>query len=106
MSGNGNAWFSDIIGDGSNVADQLQAIKNFAYQAFDKLDKDQNGFISRKELEVAIAADLQQNEQKFLQFLLDNHEQITEACDDGSTSTDGISRKDLDLYFDLIATLL
>ncbi len=104
MANDSNAWFSDIVGDGSNVSDQLQAIKNFAYNSFDKLDKDKNGFISRKELEVAIAADLDQTEQKFLVFLLDNHEQIAEACDDAEL--DGISRNDLEQYFDLISTLL
>ena len=101
-----NAWFADIASDGSSVAEQLKSIKTFAYEAFDKLDKDQNGYISRKELELAIAADLQYTEQKFLKFLLENHEQIAEACDEGGASMEGISRDDLEQYFDLIATLL
>lgn len=98
------SWFSDVAGDGSSVADQLQSIKKFAYRSFDRLDQDNNGYISRAELEEAIAANLGGTEQKFLVFLLDNHEQISEASEDASP--DGISRQDLDLYFELISTLL
>ncbi len=106
MAGTEDTWFSDIIGDGSQIGDQLKAVKDFAYSSFDKLDKDGNGFLSRKELELALAADLQNTEKKFLEFLLDNHEQICEACDDGRVSADGISRQDLEFYFELIRTLL
>lgn len=101
-----NTWFADIMGDGSQMGDQLQAIKNFAYIAFDKIDKDGNGFLSQVELEALLASgELGKREQSFLTFLLDNHDQIAEATDEGEHA-DGISRYDLEAYFDLIATLL
>jgi hypothetical protein len=101
-----SSWFADILGDGSNIAEQLKAVKAFAYQAFDKLDIDQNGFISHEELEATLKGEgLQPRERMFVTFLLDNHDQIADAFDE-RTIADGISRKDLEFYFDLVATLL
>jgi len=103
---NGETWFSDITGDGSSIAEQLQSVKDFAYRSFDRLDSDKNGFISHEELEAALGSDqLSPRERKFLAFLLENHDQIAEAYDE-FVGNDGISRKDLESYFELIATLL
>ena len=102
------AWFADLIGDGSKIADQLKEVKEFAYNSFDSLDKDGNGFLSCEELELACnnAVDLNYRQRSFLKFLLDNHEQISEAYDDGDMESYGVSREDLESYFELIATLL
>jgi hypothetical protein len=104
-SGN-DAWFTDILGDGSDVGEQLKAVKDFAYRSFDKLDRDKNGFVSHDELELALAnSELNPREKMFLSFLLENHDQIADAFDE-RTIADGISKKDLDAYFELISTLL
>ena len=102
----GSSWFADILGDGSAVQEQLEAIKLFAYKAFDKLDRDGNGFISDDELETALqSGDLLPRERNFLTFLQENHDQIADAFNE-NTISDGISRQDLEAYFDLVATLL
>lgn len=98
-------WFADLIGDGSSLAEQLEQIKTFAYAAFDRLDTDGNGFMSQTELEEALKdASIEKKERSFLTFLLDNHDQIAEASDE--LGSDGISRSDLESYFELIAALL
>lgn len=101
----GASWFADLIGDGTGLAEQLGQIKEFAYAAFDRLDLDGNGYMSQAELEEALkASNIGEKEKSFLSFLLDNHDQIAEANEDAGS--DGISRSDLESYFELIATLL
>ncbi len=101
-----STWFADVLGDRSNIGDQLQEIKAFAYAAFDKIDKNANGFLSHDELESAAAGtEVTEKERSFLNFLIDNHDEISEACDEGEGS-EGISRTDLDNYFELISSLL
>ncbi|MBX9686716.1 MAG: hypothetical protein K2X27_08440 [Candidatus Obscuribacterales bacterium] len=101
----GDNWFADLIGDGSQIADQLMAVKTFAYAAFDKIDQNRNGFLAQDELNTALCQPvLEYREKAFLKFLLDNYEQISESFDEGHG--EGISRADLESYFDLIATLL
>ena len=100
------SWFADLIGNGANASEQLKAVKDYAYKSFDAIDKDKNGFLSHQELEQAISAASDYKQRSFLKFILDNHEQIAESEDDSLQVEDGISRKDLESYFELIATLL
>lgn len=99
-------WFADLIGNGVNATEQLKSVKEFAYKSFDAIDKDKNGYLSHLELEYAINESSDYRQRAFLKFLLDNHEQIAESEDDSAHLEDGISRQDLESYFDLIVTLL
>jgi hypothetical protein len=104
--GQAESWFSDILGGAETVNEQMQRIRDFAYSSFDRLDCDSNGFISRLELETALAdQELPIRESQFLTFLLENHDDIIDAFDE-KTIADGISRKDLESYFKLVASLL
>lgn len=100
------SWFADLIGNGANAVEQLKAIKDFAYKSFDAIDKDKNGFLSREELEQAIREGSEYKQRAFLKFILDNQDQIAEAEEDSANIEDGISRRDLESYFELISTLL
>lgn len=87
----------------------LNAVKEFAYNSFDRLDKDGNGFIEMNELQTVLDEDgaLNNREKSFVVFLLNNFEQISIMQDEGLKSpVDGISRADIELYFKLLATLL
>lgn len=86
----------------------LYAVKEFAYNSFDRLDKDGNGFIETHELaEVLENGNLSSREKSFVMFLLNNQEQISEMYDDGDNApSDGISRQDIEHYFELIANLI
>lgn len=84
----------------------LVAVREFAYHSFDRLDKDGNGFIETHELTEALEkGDLSNREKSFVHFLLNNQEQIAEMQSEEVSST-GISRKDIDSYFKLLANLL
>ncbi len=100
------SWFAELIGHGANAKEQLQAVKEYAYKSFDAIDRDKNGFLTRQELEQALHNSSDYKQRSFLKFILDNHEQIAEAEDDSVHAEDGISRDDLESYFELILTLL
>lgn len=104
-SNSSNTWFADLIGDGSSLPEQMQQIKTFAYASFDRLDQNNNGFLSQEELENALKEpSIPEKEKAFLKFLLENHQQIADAANEDSP--DGISRQDLESYFEIIAALL
>lgn len=102
------SWFKDLVGDGSKLSDQLEDVRKFAYIAFDQIDKDKNGFLTYEELEQELNnLELGYKQRSFIKFIMDNIEQIGDAADDLSKSRpDGVSRADLESYFELIATLL
>ncbi len=88
----------------------LNDIRNFAYQSFDRLDLDGNGFVSRSELlNILESGQLDNREKSFVMFLLNNQDQIQTMDDEGGAEADlekGISRTDIEVYFRLIANLL
>lgn len=86
----------------------LDDIRDFAYQAFDRLDQNANGFISRAELRNVLEhGGLDNRERSFVTFLLNNHAQIETINDDNDGEPpNGISRSDIEAYFKLIAQLL
>lgn len=105
---NQTSWLSPLIGDSASISNNLAQIRDYAYATFDKLDRDKNGFIENGEL-TTVRADpaLSEQERSFIDFLLSNRQQIADAYDENdSTHTDGISRQDIEAYFDLITCLL
>ena len=92
----------------SSVAANLHEIKEFAYGSFERLDKDGNGFIETRELIEIVESDkLTNREKSFVLFLLNNQEQISGVYDENDPqSTDGISREDVERYFELVGNLL
>lgn len=102
-----SAWFSQSNpGEvkASPVRQNLEAIKAFAYEAFDRLDTNQNGFIETDELYAAMNAEsTPMREKSYIHFLLANQPEIAKSAYEGSVENkDGISRVDLELYFRII----
>jgi hypothetical protein len=94
-----NAWFSTMANDGLN--EHFNEIRTYAYLVFDSLDTNNNGYIEMEELNSALELpNMSEREKSFITFLLNNHSSITNA------NPDGISRKDIEAYFKLIAGLL
>lgn len=87
---------------------RIRAVKQFAYDAFDKLDGDKNGYLDREELIGALVSEKTSHaDREFISFLLNNQEQISNACheQDPNKIRHGISRRDLDSYFRIILDL-
>lgn len=100
-----NAWFSQF--STRNVIDNFEEIKTFAFQAFDRLDTNRNGFIERNELEQALEAPgTTEREKSFITFLLNNQEAIAESYEEEWQQSPGISRNDIQAYFALIEGLV
>jgi hypothetical protein len=111
MTGPGNsersedAWMyarAGITSGGLRVADTLDEVKTFAYECFDMLDKDGDGFISKGELNEAVNNDrFKWREKSFICFLLRRVEDIAEAYDEewDCKKGEGISRADIQEYF-------
>jgi hypothetical protein len=107
-----NAWLSKSVTAApaeaskkmSPVQRSLEEIKQYAYEAFDRLDKNSNGFIETDELySVLEDANTPMREKSFITFLLNNQQEISDACkEDGNLPSTGISRLDLEFYFRLI----
>lgn len=98
-----SAWFSSY--SNKNLIDNFNEIKTYAYTTFDALDLDKNGFIDKDELRAAFnSPSTGDREKSFISFLLTNHEAIAEAGEE--EHIDGISRKDIAAYFDLITSLM
>lgn len=101
-----NSWFSTNAV--APMAYELGRIKEFAYRTFDVLDSNGNGYLEYTELEDALTTPGRDaREKSFIQFLLDNREQIADSFDEGEDSIlDSISRGDLEAYFTLVIDLL
>lgn len=102
-----SAWFSQSNpGEkkSSPVRQNLEQIKAYAYEAFDRLDTNKNGFIETDELYAAMNADsTPMKEKSYIMFLLCNQPEIAKQAFEGSAENkDGISRVDLELYFRVI----
>ena len=106
MSNNPNfqhAWFSTTQNDTLN--EHFNEIRTYAYLVFDSLDTNGNGYIELDELDAALnLPNMSEREKSFITFLIDNHSAIAEASEQGDPN--GISRKDIEAYFKLIANLL
>ncbi|MBZ0188802.1 MAG: hypothetical protein K8F91_21345 [Candidatus Obscuribacterales bacterium] len=104
--GSDNSWFNQF--ESANLKEHLSEIKTYAYLAFDQLDRDKNGFIDNTELMSALtSASTNEREKSFISFLINNRQAIADSYDEGSNQDpEGISRKDLDAYFNLITSLL
>jgi len=90
--------------DGISIKTSFNDIKVFAYGAYDKLDVDGDGFVSKKELANAFT-DPQSGwrEKSFLLFLMRRLDDIQDAYEEEwAEEGSGISRVDLQEYFDQI----
>ncbi|MBX9568283.1 MAG: EF-hand domain-containing protein [Candidatus Obscuribacterales bacterium] len=105
---NDRRWMHESTAE-VNIANirNLAAVKEFAYRSFDQLDRDGNGFIELTELEDALENDALGNREKsFVMFLLNNLQQIAEMVHEEGDPNDGVSRQDLESYFQLLANLI
>jgi hypothetical protein len=111
-----NAWFSLSV-DPQTAAPQkkmspaqrnLEDIKKYAYEAFDLLDTNQNGFIEASELQVVLADPATpMREKSFVMFLLSNQQEIADSVQEGTPEyRDGISRLDIEQYFKIVISRL
>lgn len=96
------AWLSHQ--DGISVKSSLNDIKVFAYGAYDKLDQDADGFVTKAELSSGFTdPDVGWREKSFLLFLIRRIDDIAAAYDEEwSDNKCGMSRVDLQEYFDQI----
>jgi hypothetical protein len=101
-----SAWVNDYVPTGT-AADAIQEIKAYAYQAFDKLDQNGNGYIETEELQSFLSnPETPGREKSFITFLLSNQEAISASVLEGATAPkSGISRLDLDAYFKLVLAM-
>ena len=101
-----NAWFSKF--STSNMSERFAEIKTYAYLAFDQLDRDRNGFLDEGELRMALEdPKTNEREKSFISFLLNNRQAIADSFDEGpDQDPEGISRRDLEAYFEVIMPLL
>lgn len=85
----------------SPVEQNLEQIKDFAFNTFDKLDTNGNGFIETDELYAYMQGEnTPMKEKSYIMFLLTNQKEIAETYKDkGGEQQEGISRADLNLYF-------
>jgi len=105
-SGFENTWFSQY--STANLAEHFNEIKTYAYLAFDQLDQDHNGFIDQDELLNALnSPQTSEREKSFISFLLNNQQAIADSFDEGQAQDpEGISRQDLEAYFNLVSGLI
>src|SRR5262245_38186838 len=105
-TGDSDSWLKDLKNPEKSMAENLARIREFAYKAFDKLDQNKNGFLEFDELYAALGSEmLNAQEKSFISFLLANEPAIAESCDEGLYVTDGISRQDIEAYFNIILPL-
>ena len=95
-------------GNDSEEMHDIVAIRDYAYEAFDRLDKDGNGFIESTELLAAkLDPSTSAKEKSFIAFLLNNQEAIADMVQEEQAGPRlGLSRDDLESYFGLISRLL
>jgi hypothetical protein len=101
------AWVTNYVPKGT-AQDSINQIKEYAFLAFDTLDKNKNGFIERTELEAALSdAEVGPREKSFITFLLTNQNAIAEQVrEDPHGPMHGISRLDLNAYFKLLLQMM
>lgn len=103
-----NFWFKPTEkSDNSNVplhTHNIEQIREYAYEAFDKLDINGNGFIETSELYEALDdPSTSMKEKSYIMFLLTHQDEISDCEDEGvEEMVNGISRLDIDMYFRLI----
>lgn len=90
--------------DGINVRSSLNDIKVFAYGAYDRLDQDADGFVTKAELSNGFTdPELGWREKSFLLFLIRRLDDIAAAYEEEwAEDQQGISRVDLQEYFEQI----
>lgn len=90
------------------VQQNIEAIREYAYEAFDKLDTNGNGFIETSELYDALDDEnTPMREKSYIMFLLNHQDEISDCEDEGVPEmVDGISRMDLEHYFRIIISRL
>jgi hypothetical protein len=111
-----NAWFSrtPAASEPSSAPKKLspmqrniEDIKQYAYEAFDSLDANKNGFIEMDELAAHLNdPNVPMREKSFVSFLINNHDDIEKACAEGGATKNGISRLDIEFYFKLVLSQL
>jgi hypothetical protein len=111
-----NAWFSRspapaepaaVAKKISPVQKSIEEIKQYAYDAFDKLDTNKNGFIEMDELAASLQdPNVPMREKSFISFLINNHDDIEKSVAEGSDQKTGISRLDIEYYFRLVISQL
>lgn len=111
-----NAWFSRTPAQADVSAGQkkvspvqrnIEDIKKYAYDAFDHLDTNKNGFVEMHELAASLNdPNVPMREKSFISFLINNHDDIEQACSEGGESKNGISRLDIEFYFRLVLSKL
>ncbi|MCW5821905.1 MAG: hypothetical protein KIT34_03830 [Cyanobacteria bacterium TGS_CYA1] len=90
------------------VQQNIEAIRAYAYESFDKLDTNGNGFIETSELYDALEDEnTPMREKSYIMFLLNHQDEISDCEDEGVPEmVDGISRMDLEHYFRIIISRL
>lgn len=112
-----NAWFSrspaapEPAASGkkiSPVQKSIEEIKQYAYEAFDKLDRNGNGFVEMDELASFLEdPNTPMREKSFISFLINNHDDIEKSCaESAGDKKNGISRLDIEFYFRLVISQL
>jgi len=107
-----NAWFSLSVEPQqkkvSPAQRNLEDIKRYAYEQFDKLDTNNNGFIEASELHTVFNdPNVPMREKSFIMFLLSNQQDIADAVQEGTPEyRDGISRLDIEQYFKIVLSRL
>ncbi len=99
-----SAWYRCTPSSGIRIADTLDEVKSFAYDSFDRLDKNNDGFVSRQELnEVLHDHRWSWRDRSYVSFLLRRLDDIKAAYDEEwGDDVDGISRVDIQEYFNAI----
>ncbi len=99
-------WFrTTTVSQGIHVGDSLDEVKLFAFECFDRLDHNNNGFLSRAELMKAVIDERWGiRERSYICFLLRRLDDISESYSEEwrCAQTDGVSRADIQEYFNLI----
>lgn len=96
------AWYKKCTGDGIDLRGKLDEIKWFAYNCFDDLDTDKDGFLDRNEIKAALdSPDTDWREKSYLTFLLRRLDDIQSAYKEEwpDDARDGFSRTDIQEYF-------
>ncbi len=108
-----NRWFAPVKSETGetklNIVQQnMEAIRAYAYEAFDKIDTNGNGFIETEELYAAVDDDnIPMREKSYIMFLLTHQQEIADSQDEGvEDMRDGISRLDIEHYFKLVQARL